>query len=180
METCRIPHYLQHIGFSLVKFVVFAIALPLVLAMLLTIPITSTLALIMTTLFIEYGAAPVGMGLGLQPVFVLVVLTSVALAVTLLLYDIFDTVGTSSLRVAGFLLRSRQRAERLKILSKYGINGLVPCVMILGFYACPPIAWVVGWHRNYAIFLTMAGFILISLVTILATLGIIRLFIAGA
>ena len=180
METCRIPHYLQHLGITLVKFVGFAVALPIVLAMLLTIPVTSTLALIATTLIIEYGAAPVGIGLGLQPVFVLVVLTSMALAVTHLLYDIFDTHGTRSLRVARFLLRSKQRAERSKILSKYGINGLVPCVMILGFYACPPIAWVVGWHRNYAILLTMAGFILISLVTICATPGVIRIFMAGA
>jgi len=180
METCRIPHYLQHIGFSLVKFVGFVVALPIVLAMLFTIPVTSTLALITTSLIIEYCAAPVGIGLGLQPVFVLVVLTSAALAVTHLLYDIFNTLGTSTLRVARFLLRLKQRAERSKILSKYGINGLVPCVMIIGFYACPSIAWVVGWLRNYAILLTMAGFILISLVTILATPGVIRIFMAGA
>ncbi|MCX6698012.1 MAG: hypothetical protein NTV84_10800 [Methanoregula sp.] len=180
METGRTPNYLQHPGLTPVKFVGFTVALPIVLAMLFTIPGISTLALITTSLIIEYCAAPVGIGLGLQPVFVIVVLTSAALAVTPLSYDIFDTLGTSTLRVVRFLLRSKQRAERSKILSKYGINGLVPCVMILGFYACPPIAWVVGWLRNYAILLTMAGFILISRVTILATPGVIRIFMTGA
>ena len=47
------------------KTLVLVVVLPLTIAFLFTIPIPSTLALITSTLIIEYGAAPIGLGLGL-------------------------------------------------------------------------------------------------------------------
>jgi hypothetical protein len=91
------------------------------------------------------------------------------------MFDIFDTLGEHSGRIANFLARSGERARKSKILSKYGIYGLVPCVMTLGFYACPPIVWVFGWRRDLSILMTMAGYAAISIVTILVSLGIFDL-----
>ena len=137
---------------------VLSFILPLVLTLFLALPATSTLALIAMTLVIEYGAAPGGPALGLPPGFVLVVLCSIALGMTLVMYGLFDTLAARSERVDRFLARSQKRADQSSILANYGIFGLVPCVMVLGFYVCPAIAWVCGWRRDYAILITMTGF----------------------
>ena len=175
METGTIPDYLVPLLGAIIKALVLVVVLPLTIAFLFTLPIPSTLALITSTLIIEYGAAPIGLGLGLPPVFVLCVLVCVALGVTLALFDLFDILGEHSERVSRFLKKSSDRARQSSFLTKYGIYGLVPGVMTLGCYLCPPVSWVLGWHRARSILLIMAGYITISIVTILATMGIFSL-----
>ncbi len=172
METGSIPDYLLPLMGTIIKFLILVVVLPLSTAYLFSIPLTSTLALITSTLVIEYGAAPIGLGLGLHPVFVLYVLVCVALGVTLVLFDIFFILGEHSERISQFLKTSSERAQQSSFLIKYGIYGLVPGVMVLGFYVCPPVSWVLGWPKNRSILLIMAGYITISIVTILATMGI--------
>ena len=175
MEAGPIPDYLVPLLGAIIKALVLVVVLPLTIAFLFTIPLPSTLALITSTLIIEYGAAPIGLGLGLPPVFVLCVLVCVALGVTLALFDIFAIMGERSERVSRFLKKSSERAKQSSFLTKYGIYGLVPGVMILGFYVCPPVSWVLGWPKNRSILLIMAGYITISIVTILATMGLFSL-----
>ncbi len=175
MADETLPHYAGHIAIALAKLLLLAVVLPLLPAFLLGLSVPSVLALIGSTLVIEYGAAPVGLGLGLHPLYVLVILTCIALGVTLFLFDILDTLGEHSERVKGFLKRSGERGRASPILSKYGIYGLVPCVMTLGFYVCPPISSVFGWKRDLSILMIMAGYIGISIATILLTLGIFDL-----
>jgi hypothetical protein len=103
------------------------------------------------------------------------VLVCVALGITLVLFDIFAIMGEHSEMVSRFLKKSKEKAEQSSLLTKYGIYGLVPGVMILGFYICPPVSRVFGWPINRSIFLIMAGYITISIVTILATMGFFSL-----
>ena len=175
METGTIPRYLLRLIWAITKALVLVFALPLGAAFLFTLSVPSTLTLIMSTLVIEYGAAPVGIGLGLPPLFVLYVLVCVALGVVLVMFDIFDIMGDHSERVRLFLKKSSERAKQSSFLTKYGIYGLVPGVMTLGFYVCPAIACALGWHRDRSIFLIMSGYIFIAIVTILATMGIFSL-----
>ncbi len=172
MECGTLLPYLRYLCGAITKGMVLVVVLPLAAAILFALPLSSTIALITSTLVIEYGAAPVGLGLGLPPVFVLFVLVCVALGVTLSLFDIFDLLGEQSQRVARFLEKSAERAKHTTLLTKYGIYGLVPCVLTLGFYVCPPVSWVLGWRRDLSILLIMAGYIAISSVTILVTMGI--------
>ena len=178
MEDVPYTHYLEHLAGALARFGLIAVIMPVIPVIIFSLSLPATLALITTTFVIEYGAAPIGIGLGLHPIFVLYVLVCIALGVTLFLFDIFDTLGEHSERVAKFLRNSGERAKKSKILSKYGMYGLVPCVMTLGFYVCPPIVWVFGWRRDLSILMTMAGYISISVVTILFSLGIFDLLFA--
>jgi len=175
MKTGTIPHYLISLCEAITKALVLVVVLPLTTTFLFTISIPSTLALITSTLVIEYGAAVIGIGVGLPPVFVLYVLVCVALGITLALFDVFDILGEHSEWVSQFLKKSSERAKQSSFLTKYGIYGLVPCVFTLGFYVCPPVSWVLGWRRDRSILLIMAGYITISIVTILATMGIFSL-----
>jgi len=151
------------------------VVLPLAPAILFDISITSALALITGTFIIEYGAAALGIGLGLPPLYILYVLICIALGVTLTLFDIFDFLGIHSTKVSQFLKRSEERAGRSTFLKKYGIYGLVPCVITFGFYVCPPVSWVLGWPRDRSVLLIMTGYIIISMVTILATIGFFKI-----
>ena len=146
--------------------------IPVAAAYLFSQPVPATFALITSTLIIEYGAAPIGIGLGLHPAFVLLVLTCVALGITLFLFEMFDTLGRHSERVARFLARSEAKVKQSTFLSRYGIYGLVPCVIVFGFYVCPPVSWALAWRRDQSILLIMGGFIAISVVLILITLGL--------
>ena len=172
MAGNAIPPYIRQFIGAIIKCVGLVLLIPCAAAFLFSQSIPATLAIITSTLIIEYGAAPIGIGLGLHPVFVLLILTSVALGITLFMFDIFDTLGTHSERVARFLARSEEKAKQFPYLSKYGIYGLVPCVLTLGLYVCPPLSWALAWHRNRSILLIMGGFIGISVILILLTLGL--------
>lgn len=166
---------LTRLSGAISKGLMLVLIIPLATALALAIPATTTLALIGSALVIEYGAAPVGVGLGLPPLFVFFVLASVGLGVIIALFDLFDSIGDHSERVRQFLDRSKKRAESSAILTKYGIYGLFVVVLTLGFYICPPIAWICGWDRKRSILFTMAGYLIISAILILVTGDILRI-----
>lgn len=148
--------------------------IPISLSAVLNIPIPKTLSLIALTFALGYFAVPAGIGLGLDPAFVLIVVTSVALSVVLLMFNIFDIMGEKSKIVSNFLSKSRKIGQNSKLIRKYGIYGLVPGVVFFGFYICPAIAWVLGWRKDHAIILIIIGFLSISTIMLLATIGFLK------
>jgi hypothetical protein len=174
-----ITSFLTRLTGAVSKGIMLALVIPLATALLFAIPTMPALVLIGTTLIIEYGAAPIGVGLGLPPLFVFFVLTCVALGVILVLFDLFDSIGDHSERVHRFLEWSRKRAAESAVLAKYGIYGLVLVVVTFGFYICPPIAWVCGWDKKRSILYTMIGYCLITAVLIIFTGDVLRLIIPG-
>jgi uncharacterized membrane protein len=179
MESAAISHYLCHSASVILKGGGIAVVLPLAGAFLCALPVPSTAALITSTLVIEYGAAPIGIALGLPPAFVLYVLVCCALGVTLALFEIFDTMAEHSDRVLRFLKRSEERAKQSQVLSRYGVYGLIPCVLTLGFYVCPPVSWVLGWRRDVSVFMILAGYTAGTALLILGTIGMSGLFVYG-
>jgi hypothetical protein len=175
MDSGTPPHFLRSLCVTITRGVLLVIIFPLIPVYLFGIPLSSCLALIASTLVIEYAAAIPGVGLGLPPLYILYVLICVAAGVILTMFDIFDIMGRYSPRVLRFLKKSEDRAHRMPILKKYGIFGLIPCVFILGFYVCPAVSWVLGWRRDLSILLIMVGYISASVITLLATIGIFRL-----
>ena len=144
MEDVPVTHYLEHLVIAIIKFFFLTIALPFIPVFIFNLSIPATLTLMTSTFLIEYGAASIGIGFGLNPLFVIYVLICIATGVILFLFDIFDILGEHSKKVANFLKKTSEQAKESKVLSKYGMYGLIPCVMILGFYICPPIVWVLA------------------------------------
>jgi uncharacterized membrane protein len=173
MENNTPVHSFRHKAGVLAVSAALAIVLPLAVAAVTRQSLPVTLALMGSTFLIEYGAAPVGILGGLDPLFVLFVLACIALGVTLLLFGLCGSLAEHWPRFARFLERTRGRAEGSRILAQYGILGLLPLVIILGFYVCAPVACIFGWRRDHATLLIMAGYLFACIVTILATLGIL-------
>ena len=174
IESYKIKTWVAEFGSVFAFWVILAFIIPIGMSLVLNIPILKTLSLIASTFTLEYFAVPVGISLGLDPMFVLVTVTFVALSVVLSLFKIFDAVGRKSKKVSDFLSKSHEKAQKSKIIQKYGVYGLVLAVPFLGFYVCPAIAWTIGWRRSYAVILIIIGFILISTIMLLASTGILR------
>jgi uncharacterized membrane protein len=171
--------FLKHIAAALARGGCIAIVLPLVPVFLFGYPLMPTLALIGSGFIIEYGAAPVGLALGLPPLFVFWVLLCTEIGIFLGLFDIFDSIGHTWAPAASLLENTRQYLHRSRLAERYGILGLIPCEIIIGVYANAPVAWVLGWERYRSLACTMAGYIPSLIVTILLTAGFLGLSFPG-
>lgn len=172
-ETCY--GYACQLIPALAQLLLFVIILPLILTYLAGLSPAAAMAFIGSTLIVEYGAAPVGIGLGFPPAFVLAILVSVALGVTLFLFSIIAFFHDQPGRIRSFLLRAEERGKRSDLFARYGVAGLIPCVMVLGFYVCPPVSALFGWRRDASILMIMTGYIIAATATIFLTLGIVSL-----
>jgi uncharacterized membrane protein len=154
-----------------------ALVLPVVSAYLLGLSPSSTCALIASAFLIEYGAVPIGIGLGLPPIYVLCAAISIEAGIFLGIYGIIDTLGETSERVAGFLEKTKTIAGRSRMFDRYGILGLFPCEILIGVYICAPVSRLFGWQKGRSFAITLAGYCVAAVVTTLATLGLIRLLV---
>lgn len=170
---------LRHIGAALGRGALFAIILPLLPVLLFGLPLTPTLALIGSGLLIEYGAAPVGIALGLSPLSIFYILMCTETGIFLGLFDIFDTIGHTYAPVTRFLENSRQIVHRSATVERYGILSLIPCVILLGVYINAPVSWVLGWREDHALLITLAGYCGALAITIFATIGLLRIYFPG-
>lgn len=162
---------------SLAVFGVLALLVPFASAGILGLSFSAVLGLVMSAFFIEYGSAPVGIALGLSPAYVFCTICCVEAGIFVLLYGILDSAGRASGPVHRFLAWTRSLAERSRLFDRYGIYGLFFCEILLGVYICAPVARMFGWNEGPSFAITMAGYGIAAAVTILATLGLIRLFL---
>ena len=171
--------FLRHIVAALAQGMLIAIVLPLIPVILFGYPLVPTLAVIISGFLLEYGAAPVGIALGLSPLFVFWVLTCTEIGIFLGLFGIFDSIGHTSPPVANFLEKSRHFIQQSSLAKRYGILGLIPCEIIIGVYANAPVSWVLGWHKYRSLAYTMTGYIPSLILTILATIGLFKMTFPG-
>lgn len=156
--------------------ILLGLVLPVLSASVLGLSLSSALALVASAFLIEYGAVPIGIGLGLPVVYVLCAVTSVGAGIFLGITGIIDTMGEASGRVAGFLKKTRSISERSKMFDRYGIAGLFPCCILFGVYICAPVSRLFGWRLARSFAVTLAGYSTAAVFTALATLGLIRVF----
>jgi uncharacterized membrane protein len=177
MERAAVMTNLRLAGIALGWCIIPALILPLGAACLLRISLAPVIALITSAFLIEYGSIPIGIGLGLPPLYVLCAATSIEAGIFLGIFGILDTAGQTSKHVAWFLEKTKNLAERSKMFDRYGILGLFPCEILIGVYLCAPASRLFGWQRERAFAVTMAGYCVAAVATTLATLGLIRYFI---
>ncbi len=157
----------------------FGICLPLILSWTCCISVPLTFSLVIATFTIEYGAAAVGLAIGLPPGYVLTVMASTAFSISMIAFCILDGLGARSPRVAAFVDRTHRKYGSSRMLQRYGPYALIPGVMTVGLYVCPPLIWILGWDRRRSILLMMLGFIASAAATLLAAMGVLTLLPAG-
>jgi hypothetical protein len=152
---------------------------PLILSLMAGVPPDQTLVLAVGTLVIEYGAAAAGTALGLPPAFTAAVVTLVAAAVVCFLFSLFELFASRSARVSRFLEHIGRRWGERQWVRRYGIRSLIPGTLVLGFYVCSPLAWILGWPKNHAIVLILCTFCIATFMTAAGGLGIAAMIRGG-
>ena len=152
----------------------FTLVIPLVLGALFSVPVTSVFALITATLIFQAAAALIGVGLQVDPVLLLAIVTSVAIGVIIGIMEICDLFSDSSERVAGWLRSVEGQIERFRFLHRYGALMLIPIIWIPGIalYGSPFIAWIFQWNRLASILCMVVGWLMASVFVLLISLGL--------
>lgn len=159
--------------------VIFALFIPLLIGYIFDVPLSTVFALISATFLLQAAADIIGVGLSVDPLVLLAITTSVALAVIVGILEICDVFAQSSERVAGWLSRIEEKMRNYTILKKYGAFMLIPIIWIPGIalYGSPLIAWIFQWNRLLSIICMVIGWLMASVLVILVSLGFLRVFI---
>jgi len=155
---------------------VLATLIPLLLGIALSVPTGRVLSLIVSTLLLQANAAFVGLGFGLNPLFVLVVMTFVELGIVLAIYEILDTFAEQSERVQRFTKNTEEKMAKYPILHKYGAATIivVPMLPVIGLYSSVVIGWLLRWNKVQSVFFVTLGWVLITGFLLLAALGFLQ------
>jgi len=150
-------------------------AIPVLLGLILDVPAGRILTLITSTLVLQANGVFVGLGLGLDPWFVLVVMTFVELGAVLAIYEILETFEESE-RVKRFTKKTEEGIKKYPYLAKYGAATLIilPAMPIVGLYSSVAVGWLLRWNKLQCIFFITVGWILVVVFLMLVALGFIQ------
>lgn len=155
--------------------VVFTLLAPLLLGFALSIPSGQVLGLVSSTFFLQANAVFVGVGMGLHPAAIILVMTLFEVGAVLAIFETCDTFAMQSVRVQAMLEKTEKKMQKMKSLSKYGVYTLLflPAVPLLGLYSSVIIAWILRWDRRLSVVFITLGWIGICLGLLLVALGVI-------
>jgi hypothetical protein len=137
---------------------ILAVILPFLIAYFFLVPVGFVLTLVTVTLFLEYAAVFIGTAMGMDDAIIFFIVTLVAAGIIYFQLSLFDHLGKTSPRIARFLERTRGKYGSSTLVKKYGIFALVPGILVLGFYICPAVAWLLGWDRKHSLLLMLVTY----------------------
>jgi uncharacterized membrane protein len=177
MAGGKVRFTLLEVSKAVMIILVGAIVVPIGVGLAFEVSPGAMLGLASSVILFQALAAVVGLGLTIHPVFVLAVMTSVALTVILTIFEVCDTFAHRSTRVQGWIEKMKVVSERSGTFHKYGELALFPIIWIpgIGLFGCALIAWIFQWRGPKAILLMLMGWVVATLVVMLASLGIVSL-----
>jgi len=163
---------------ALAALVLFAVLLPLALGLVVGIPTARVFGLISSTFVLQSNAAFVGVGMGIHPVAVLLIMTLVEIGAVLAIYLICDAFALQSVRVRDMLRRTEEKMQKVPLLAKYGAVTLVvlPAMPIIGLYSSSVISWILRWDRMQSLLFITIGWVAVTTFLLSIALGVVHLF----
>ena len=147
---------------------------PFIAGFFFMVPPGPVLALMSSTLILEYGAVFIGKALDMDDAIIFIIVTLVAAGIIFFQLSLFDHAGKSSPRVTRFLERTRGKYGSSPFIKKYGVFALIPGILVIGFYVCPAVAWLLGWERRTAFIVMMGTFCAASAFMLPVSAGFIQ------
>jgi len=162
VETSKI--IIKKISRAIFFFVIIAVAIPLILGSLTGTPASSILSLISSTFLLQAGAPVVGVALGISYPVILITMVCFALGMVLAIFEICDSLASSSERVQKSLEKVEKASSKYPQIQKYGV---ISCFFIawippFGIYGSPSFAWLMNWKRLHAIIIIVSAFTVAS------------------
>ena len=119
-------------------------------------------------------AVVVGLGLGIHPFQILLIMCSFGVSVIFVLFGICDLFAERSEWLHKHLKKIEAITQKSKMFRKYGIYTFIPFIWVpgVGLYGCVMIAWLFKWRSARAGAIILAGWILAILLVLLTSIGI--------
>lgn len=137
---------------------------PLLAGYILGIQPGAVIELVLGTLIIEYGAVVIGTALGIGSAATFIIAAFVATGIIILQFSLFDFMGHSSITVSRYLERIREKYGSSPSVKKYGVIAPIPGMLVVGFYVCPAVSWLIGWDRKISCIVMAGTFYAVSLI----------------
>jgi len=153
------------------------LVLPLVIGFYFHIGLAEILGLVASILILQPLAVVVGLGLGIDPFPVLLIMCSFGMSVIFVLFGICDLFTERSEWLRKHLEKIEAITEKSQMVKKYGIYTLIPFIWVpgVGLYGCVLIAWLFKWRGANAVIIIFAGWILATVLVLLTSLGILEI-----
>ena len=132
------------------------------------------LGLVASIFILQPLAVAVGLGLGIPPVQVMLIMMSFGISVIFILFGICDMFAERSEWLHQHLKKIEAITEKSEMFKKYGIYTFIPFIWVpgIGLYGCVMIAWLFKWRSARAGAIILAGWILAAFLVLMTSIGI--------
>jgi uncharacterized membrane protein len=149
---------------------------PLVIGSISRTGLLQVLGFVGSVLILQPMAVVVGVGLGIPPVAILLIMASMGISITLGLSAICDTFAEQSAWLRVKLDAVGAIAGKSAMFRRYGILTLVPFIWIpgVGLYGCVLLAWLFRWRGMKGVSVILCGWLLATLLVLGTSIGILN------
>ncbi len=153
------------------------LVIPLLIGYYHHIAMAEILGLVASMLILQPVAVVVGLGLGISPIPLMLIMCSFGLSVIFVLYGICDIFAERSEWLRNHLKKIEAITQKSEMLKKYGMYALIPFIWVpgVGLYGCILIAWLFKWRGVKAVSVIFAGWMLATVLVLLTSLGILKI-----
>ena len=154
------------------------VAIPLMTGIIFGASLSTGFAIIFSTLALQAAAGAVGLGLGLHPVLILFLTTSIATGCMYCIYELCELFASSSPRITRWLKKIEDKTRNSPYVNRFGPLILIPVIWIPGIslYGSPLVGWLFRWNRWSSLLCMMIGWMIAIIVVMATSLGLLQLF----
>jgi len=153
------------------------LVVPLIIGSYYRVVPVEILGLVASILILQPFAVVVGLGLGINPISLLLIMCSFGISVIFVLFGICDVFAEHSPWLRTHLKKIETITQKSVMVKNYGMYSLIPFMWVpgVGLYGCILVAWLFRWRRARSVVVIFAGWILATGLVLLASLGIMKI-----
>lgn len=158
-------------------FVTGILVIPVIIGLFYRVALAEILGLVASLLIFQPFAVVVGLGLGISPFPVMLIMCSFGISVIFVLFGICDVFAERSEWLQKHLEKIGAITQKSGMLKKYGVFALILFIWVpgIGLYGCVLIAWLLRWRGVKAASVIFAGWILATVLVLMTSLGILNI-----
>jgi uncharacterized membrane protein len=153
------------------------LAVPFIIGSYYQIAPVKILGLVASILILQPFAVVVGLGLGINPISLLLIMCSFGISVIFVLFGICDVFAEHSEWLRTHLKKIETITQKSEMIKKYGMYSLIPFIWVpgVGLYGCVLVAWLFSWRGVRSVAVIFTGWMLATALVMLASLGILEI-----
>ena len=158
-------------------FLVGVLVVPIIIGSYYRVVPVEILGLVASILILQPFAVVVGLGLGINPISLLLIMCSFGISVIFVLFGICDLFAEHSAWLRTHLKKIETITQKSEMVRKYGRYSLIPFIWVpgVGLYGCVLVAWLFRWRGVRTAAVIFAGWMLATILVMLASLGIMEI-----